>query len=592
LLRVGKRQVSHPMFIEPVSGRVYPVAESPFLGVESVWNHNNYFVNMQEDNLALDAKFSWKLQNPALWEFVFYESPSGGFDMGLDMADSDLLGMEADAPESVGDEGAEAGEGAAEPAKDHLEVPPSWCRKVEISRDDFNQRALGGEKKRAYKRTKLEIFAEYHREDGCTSILTTYADEACEDFVESTMIFEHRMDKLTERITYADGKTHEKFAQGHRELTGQTNYGGQATGRITGLKDVIECADYRQMLFYPSAHKEGLEERYEEWGVKVVEKFVARDDKLVFRSMCFETDGQSKDQLREKKDVPGSRITDPDLKIRKMTEKYARNEVKPVEEDVYKKTFVYKDLTVRYDYHHEPGRITRRTRLFSKAEENSVNALDGSGKPLDVKAYDDRHKMPKVLEDEIKQCLTIAKEQEADADAIMEARQKDEEDIQLEADMHDTIRKRIAEGGDDAGQDDKQELLEERDYLKPYLPQGYAPQDMSVRLLKDEAIGCKDEALLALKNRLIDRANIIQSRLDDENAILARRQAAFQRTRDHATPEQEEEYEEFCAEAWFRIQILEQRLARHEDQALQKFAELDTKLRNDPRLSSIHDYGS
>ena len=33
-------------------------------------------------------------------------------------------------------------------------------------------------------------------------------------------------------------------------------------------------------------------------------------------------------------------------------------------------------------------------------------------------------------------------------------------------------------------------------------------------------------------------------------------------------------------------------VARHEDQALQKFAELDTKLRNDPRLSSIHDYGS
>ena len=33
-----------------------------------------------------------------------------------------------------------------------------------------------------------------------------------------------------------------------------------------------------------------------------------------------------------------------------------------------------------------------------------------------------------------------------------------------------------------------------------------------------------------------------------------------------------------------------ERLARHEDQALQKFAYLDTKLRNDPRLSAIHDY--
>ena len=80
------------------------------------------------------------------------------------------------------------------------------------------------------------------------------------------------------------------------------------------------------------------------------------------------------------------------------------------------------------------------------------------------------------------------------------------------------------------------------------------------------------------------------ARLDDENNLLARKQFGFQRTHDHATAEQEEEYEEFCAEAWFRIQILEQRLARHEDQALQKFAYLDTKLRNDPRLSAIHDY--
>jgi hypothetical protein len=133
-------------------------------------------------------------------------------------------------------------------------------------------------------------------------------------------------------------------------------------------------------------------------------------------------------------------------------------------------------------------------------------------------------------------------------------------------------------------------LIQERDYLKPYLPSQHASGDMSVQLQKDDAIHVKDECLKALKDRLIERANIIQSRLDAENAILARKQAAFQRTRDHATPEAEEEYEEFCAEAWFRIQILEQRLARHEDQALQKFAELDTKLRNDPRLACLHEF--
>ena len=587
LVRVGKRTVSQPVFVEPVSGRVYPVNESPFLGVESVWNNKNYFVNMQESSLGLTSKFSWKLQNPALWEFVFYDSDGkggGGFELdGLIAGEPDALGMADGAPDSVA--GTEDGAEEGAPAQDHLEVPPSWCRKIEISHDDFNQRALGGEKTRLYSRTKLELFAEYHREDGCTSILTTFEDDACEAMVERRMNFEHRMDRLLERIEYKDGKVHERFLQGHRELTGQTNYGGQATGRITGLKDVIECAEYRQMLFYPSAHKEGLAERMEEWGVKCTEKFVGRDDHLVMRSVCFETEGKSPEQLRELKDRD---LTDEDMKIRKMTEKYARNEGKDVAEDVYKKTFMYKDFTIRYDYHHQPGRITRRTRLFSKAEEREVDAL--GGEPLKVATYDERHKMPKVLEDEMKHCLTLAKDAEVDARAIMEARKKDEADIQLDAEMYDTIRKRIAEGGDEAGQDDKQELLEERDYLKPYLPQGYAPQDFSVRLQKDEAIACKDEALLALKNRLIDKANIIQSRLDDENNLLARKQFGFQRTRDHATAEQEEEYEEFCAEAWFRIQILEQRLARHEDQALQKFAYLDTKLRNDPRLSAIHDY--
>merc|ERR1711865_511774 len=94
--------------------------------------------------------------------------------------------------------------------------------------------------------------------------------------------------------------------------------------------------------------------------------------------------------------------------------------------------------------------------------------------------------------------------------------------------------------------DDKKDLIEERDYLKPYLPeedeQGrkVEPHDMSVRLSKNEAIRVKDECLKSLKDSLIERANIIQSRLDDENAVLARRQAAFQRNREHQTQQAEE----------------------------------------------------
>ena len=51
--------------------------------------------------------------------------------------------------------------------------------------------------------------------------------------------------------------------------------------------------------------------------------------------------------------------------------------------------------------------------------------------------------------------------------------------------------------------------------------------------------------------------------------------------------EDEEDYERQCEESMFRIHILEQRLKRHEEQALQKYYELDSKLRNDARLAVL-----
>jgi hypothetical protein len=42
-----------------------------------------------------------------------------------------------------------------------------------------------------------------------------------------------------------------------------------------------------------------------------------------------------------------------------------------------------------------------------------------------------------------------------------------------------------------------------------------------------------------------------------------------------------------CKESLFRIHILEQRLKRHEEQALQKYYDLDSKLRADVRLDVL-----
>ncbi|RHZ03420.1 hypothetical protein DYB31_016462, partial [Aphanomyces astaci] len=130
----------------------------------------------------------------------------------------------------------------------------------------------------------------------------------------------------------------------------------------------------------------------------------------------------------------------------------------------------------------------------------------------------------------------------------------------------------------------------ETDYLSPFLqsvhshhrtPHGGGRKQV---LSRDDAHNVRDMCLKNLKERLLERANIIQTRLDKENAALAKKQAAFQRSQ----REHDQEFERFCSETMFRIQILEQRLTRHEETALQKYAELDQRLHSDPRLAVLH----
>lgn len=89
------------------------------------------------------------------------------------------------------------------------------------------------------------------------------------------------------------------------------------------------------------------------------------------------------------------------------------------------------------------------------------------------------------------------------------------------------------------------------DYLTPYLKH----IDDSDNMTREEAQRVMEECIEALKNRMYERANIIQQRLDQENASLQKKQAAFKRSQDQADGA-DEEYERECAEHMFRIQVI------------------------------------
>ena len=72
---VHATQASEDIFIDGSTGRCYPIASSPFLGVESIWNHTNYWVCMQmpephSDSRATPQQLSLDLTDSSKWEYL------------------------------------------------------------------------------------------------------------------------------------------------------------------------------------------------------------------------------------------------------------------------------------------------------------------------------------------------------------------------------------------------------------------------------------------------------------------------------------------------------------------------------------------
>ena len=72
---VAQLQVAEDIFIDASTGRCYPIPSSPFLGIESMWNHDNYWVCMQmpephSDSRASPQHLSLDVTDASKWEYM------------------------------------------------------------------------------------------------------------------------------------------------------------------------------------------------------------------------------------------------------------------------------------------------------------------------------------------------------------------------------------------------------------------------------------------------------------------------------------------------------------------------------------------
>ncbi|KAL6595936.1 hypothetical protein LY90DRAFT_667193 [Neocallimastix californiae] len=551
LVLPGKREISEAFFIEPSTGKITDINDSKYLGIESVWSSQNYWANMQPCFNGLSG-ISFDLSDNLKWEYLLLSNsqPSYSFDKQDDKPD---------------DQGSDDEENE-ELNSNILDLPRSWVDQLVISKENFESVTPSGKKIIIYSNAKYEIYADYFRKDGLVKRIIYFADDKFNFKGKIHEFYLNRSDKLVERVIISNDDTIIEYF---------------LPGRSHGLKKHIIVGDRtKEMHFYPEARNDGLYKRVD-LPNKVIEYFQERDDRLNYRSVTFDS---SKDS-----DILEQRV------IVKMAEKYDRNPEVPAHKDAAKKTYFVKKEKIKVVFHREKDRIIQSWREFKKPiseQKENINELITEfqinpflKQPKKQYLYDELCKL--ITSEQL--CLQAIKSSAREIKEILQVRDQEENEIVLQISIYDTIRNKTIQikSDNDPHKNDDDNKLADLDYLSPFIIK-YANGDGS-DLTKEEAQQIRDACLATFKQRLIDKGNIIQTRLDYTTKEYQRRQLEYSKNADTLTKEETESYVAYSNEALFKIHVLEKCLAKQKEVASTKLTNLNTKLRNDERLKCLYE---
>jgi len=575
LVLEGKRDILEDSFyIEPATGMRYPVNQSPYLAIEAVFNCHNYWVNMQDCSNGV-SNMSFDLMNSNHWEYIFLDHQRSG------PGGSAPAQVQA-APEASGQEGEHAAADqqvnqitGADSADIALDLPPSWCPKLFLPKSAFDTLAPGRKKVKLYYKSKLEIFADYSEPDGLVQRVTAYDDRERTVEREVREVYRFRKDKLAKRERFPqEGRVVEYFDKG-RMPRGETP---------DGLKQLeFWTNENRRVLdFYPGARIDGLVRREDRFGSKTIENFRFHDERLSRRTIKYTLTKDMSSRFGQAW-VPDNSCTE----IHKVKEIYERNEKVEADKDLSQlKYFVASGQPVRFevDFQYTQCRVKNSRRVYNKeglVTEEMV-MVDPYAKPPRKAQTDDDHK-----ELGLRFTATIQNIREMDRNVteLMRIRSIDEEPNRIEVITHVYDASRTK--GDEVVEEVHEEEEEEFDPLKAFLPVGYSYTDRGP-LTQKEAEKVKADCLKNLKTRLVERKEIIEKRLYDHQKTLEERHNAFQRQKDQLDPADIEQYEANDKESRFKINILQMRLEKHNEDAFGKLNDLYAKLKTDPRLSVLY----
>ncbi|XP_071314856.1 dynein regulatory complex subunit 7 isoform X2 [Trachinotus anak] len=555
LVLSGSRSVQENFFIDPLTGISYSTTHDNFLGIESVWNNLNYYVNMQDCRNGC-SDMVYDLEDLNMWEPVLFGATSKK-QLILDVLKEKETKMMSKINK---DEEVEE-----EPRV--FEMPRSWVNYITISKKDLETRWPGGQKVTRYRKAKLERFAPHLGPDGLVTRLVTYKDLDCTEVTMVKEWYQHRKDHLEEReVNKVDNFTTERFK----------------LHRFQSLS-----ADAVHEMEFSSTRVDNLVRRVASPG-EMTENFKGRADFLYYRHVVFDRQVQFLEPC-----------VYPDLRspLLQVVERFHRDRSKQANEDVAERVFLPNQRQIELTYHLEDHRFIPSKRSFIKPRQSTERKkaedftpdlvtsfqVDPSEKPLTTLIL--QAMMRGLMKDEEKMTseVTASKKEVRD---ILACREQEERSIQLFLCPWTTAgaaraRSRRRQMEHLALEEQRWLQEKEMDILVPFLIR----LDNTETLSTEDAKQLHQDCLTEFKHRLVEQANLIQERYEKETQELQRKQQWYQRNQLSITEAKEKEYQAFCSAKTLQIHVIKKRLSLHKEAAPQKYCALDLKLRRDPRLA-------
>ena len=358
------------IFIEPSTGRLYDVKNSPYEQVDAMFNNYNFYINLHMDKPV--NEIDWNTNKATNWEYVMLNSKEGeevGEIEEENVAEENEGEEEKKEDENFNNVNLNNNENNDEKNKEVLDMPPPWPNRIIIPLQKYNERSPTQTQVYFYEKTKVEKFAPFSQTDGLIMKIYNFKDYARFLLMSVEHRYRNRGDKLYKKIYYPyEHKTIDYYLP----------------GQIWHWKEVEEVeASYKKINFYPTNFETGIIYREEIFGQKILHKYESRDDKVFERKILLDKD--SKQTTKSYRFSIDSPLYDKKILITKFTQKTNFNPLLNPESQIFKLSYKFDDkgTQIQVINHYGKGKILSKPDIFSFEDESLSNGDKDDSKKID-----------------------------------------------------------------------------------------------------------------------------------------------------------------------------------------------------------------